>query len=107
MRLAALGRPDLAMGEYGSETDIPASLQESLMARLDRTGPAKIVAQAASAIGRSASRRVLAAIVDMDTVELERCLGTLTDGGILVAERGGAAADTLGVQPCTGPGHRL
>ena len=95
VRLAALGRPDLAMGEYGSETEIPASLQESLMARLDRAGSAKIVAQAASAIGRSASRQVLAAIVDMDDAELEDCVAKLIDGGILVSERPGAAADTL------------
>ncbi|MEJ1977087.1 MAG: AAA family ATPase [Acetobacteraceae bacterium] len=83
VQLTALGRPDLPVGEHGGDTEIPASLQESLMARLDRAGPAKIVAQAASAVGRTVSRRVLAAIVDMDGAELSRCLTALVDGGVL------------------------
>jgi class 3 adenylate cyclase/predicted ATPase len=94
VQMAALGRPNLA-GDYIGETEIPASLQESLMARLDRAGPAKIVAQAASAIGRTVSRRVLAGIVDMDETELERCLTALVEGGILVCERNGADSITL------------
>ncbi len=87
VRLAAKSATSAA-GDYGGETEIPASLQESLMARLDRAGSAKIVAQAASAIGRSVSREVLAAVVEMDEAELTHCLETLVEGGILICERG-------------------
>ena len=42
---------------------VPASLHASLMARLDRLGPAKEVAQTAAAIGREFSHSLLAAVV--------------------------------------------
>ena len=42
---------------------VPASLQASLMARLDRLGPAKGVAQIGAAIGREFSHALLAAVV--------------------------------------------
>src|SRR5262249_1777596 len=46
-----------------SAVAVPASLHASLMARLDRLGPAKEVAQVAGAIGREFSHTLLAAIV--------------------------------------------
>jgi len=42
---------------------VPASLHASLMARLDRLGPAKELAQTAAAIGREFSHTLLAAVV--------------------------------------------
>ncbi len=42
---------------------VPASLHASLMARLDRLGPAKEVAQIGAAIGREFSHALLAAVV--------------------------------------------
>ena len=42
---------------------VPASLHASLMARLDRLGPAKEVAQIGAAIGREISHALLAAVV--------------------------------------------
>ena len=42
---------------------VPASLHASLMARLDRLGPAKEVAQIGAAIGREFSHPLLAAVV--------------------------------------------
>ena len=42
---------------------VPASLQASLMARLDRLGPAKEVAQIGAAIGREFSHALLTAVV--------------------------------------------
>jgi predicted ATPase len=42
---------------------VPASLHASLMARLDRLGPAKEVAQVGAAIGREFSHALLAAVV--------------------------------------------
>jgi class 3 adenylate cyclase/tetratricopeptide (TPR) repeat protein len=56
--------------------EIPATLQDSLMARLDHLGTAKRVAQVASVIGREFSRELLAAVLG-DEVELEESLTTL------------------------------
>ena len=41
---------------------VPASLHASLMARLDRLGPAKEIAQIGAAIGREFSHALLAAV---------------------------------------------
>ena len=49
---------------------VPASLQASLMARLDRLGPAKEVAQIGAAIGREFSHALLAAVVSKPKTEL-------------------------------------
>jgi class 3 adenylate cyclase/tetratricopeptide (TPR) repeat protein len=43
---------------------IPATLQDSLMARLDRLSPVKEVAQAGAVIGREFPRRLLGAVLD-------------------------------------------
>jgi class 3 adenylate cyclase/predicted ATPase len=51
----ALARPVL-------ELAIPSTLQDSLMARLDRLGPAREVAQIASVLGRSFTLEILAAV---------------------------------------------
>ena len=49
---------------------VPASLQASLMARLDRLGPAKEIAQIGAAIGREFSHALLAAVVGYPEKEL-------------------------------------
>ena len=49
---------------------VPASLHASLMARLDRLGPAKEMAQIAAAIGREFSHALLAAVVREQEAEL-------------------------------------
>ena len=51
---------------------VPASLHASLMARLDRLGPAKEVAQIGAAIGREFSHALLAAVVRKPEAELGR-----------------------------------
>ena len=48
---------------------VPASLHASLMARLDRLGPAKEVAQIGAAIGREFSHALLAALVRQPEAE--------------------------------------
>src|SRR6202011_5771541 len=45
----------LERGEHGGIHAIPPTLQQSLMARLDRLGPAREVAQIGAAIGREFS----------------------------------------------------
>ena len=49
---------------------VPASLHASLMARLDRLGSAKEVAQIGSAIGREFSHALLAAVARKPEIEL-------------------------------------
>src|SRR6476646_9136970 len=50
---------------------VPASLQASLMSRLDRLGPAKNVAQIGAAIGRQFPHMLLAALVRKPEAELD------------------------------------
>src|SRR6266850_2731613 len=62
---------------------VPASLHASLMARLDRLGPAKEVAQIGSAIGREFSHALLASVVRQPEVELGSALDRLIEAGLL------------------------
>jgi predicted ATPase len=62
---------------------VPASLQASLMARLDRLGPAKAVAQIGAAIGREFSYALLAAVTHKAEVELLSALDRLMAAGLL------------------------
>jgi predicted ATPase len=62
---------------------VPASLHASLMARLDRLGPAKEVAQIGAAIGREFSHALLAAVVGKSEEELGSALDRLTAAGLL------------------------
>ena len=62
---------------------VPASLHASLMARLDRLGPAKEVAQIGAAIGREFSHALLAAVVRKPEAELESALDRLIAAGLL------------------------
>ena len=67
---------------------IPATLQGSLMARLDQLGPAKFVAQLASAIGREFSYALLSAIAPLPAEGLRAELAALEDSGLVYS--GGA-----------------
>ena len=62
---------------------VPASLHASLMARLDRLGPAKEVAQVGAAIGRQFSHALLAAVVRKPEAELGSALDRLIAAGLL------------------------
>jgi len=62
---------------------VPASLHASLMARLDRLGPAKEVAQIGAAIGREFSHPLLAAVVRKPEAELVSTLDRLITAGLL------------------------
>jgi len=62
---------------------VPASLHASLMARLDRLGPAKEVAQIGAAIGREFSHALLAAVVRKPEAELQSALDRLIEAGLL------------------------
>jgi class 3 adenylate cyclase/predicted ATPase len=62
---------------------VPASLQASLMARLDRLGPAKEIAQIGAAIGREFSHSLLAAVTRKSEAELASALDRLIQSGLL------------------------
>ncbi|WJR75219.1 adenylate/guanylate cyclase domain-containing protein [Bradyrhizobium sp. NP1] len=62
---------------------VPASLQASLMSRLDRLGPAKDVAQVGAAIGREFSHMLLAAVARKPDAELNANLDRLVAAGLL------------------------
>ena len=67
---------------------IPNTLQDSLVARLDRLGPAKQVASLGATIGRRFSYELLAAVAPQPPAELRQALRDLTKAGLL--ERTGA-----------------
>ena len=62
---------------------VPASLHASLMARLDRLGPAKEVAQIGAAIGREFSYALLSAVATKPEPELASALDRLIGAGLL------------------------
>src|SRR5262249_15222973 len=62
---------------------VPASLHASLMARLDRLGPAKEMAQLGAVIGHEFSHALLAAVVRKQEAELRSALDRLIASGLL------------------------
>jgi class 3 adenylate cyclase/DNA-binding SARP family transcriptional activator len=66
---------------------IPTTLQASLVARLDRLGHFKHVAQIGAAIGREFSHELIAAVSSMPSTDLEAALERLTASG-LISRRG-------------------
>jgi predicted ATPase len=66
---------------------IPATLQDSLMARLDRLMTGKVIAQLGAAIGRQFSYELLQKISQLDGLTLQRELGRLVEAEI-VYQRG-------------------
>lgn len=64
---------------------IPATLQDSLMARLDRLSAAKQVAQIAAVLGREFPYRLLQSVAALDDAILRDGLDRLVDAELLVA----------------------
>ncbi|HZC13168.1 MAG TPA: tetratricopeptide repeat protein, partial [Thermoleophilaceae bacterium] len=62
---------------------IPATLQDSLMARLDRLAPVKEVAQLAATLGRHFSHELLAAVSRLDASALTAALARLLDAELI------------------------
>src|SRR5205085_1012196 len=63
---------------------IPATLQDSLMARLDRLAPVKEVAQIGAAIGRDFSYALLKYVAGRNDLTLSAALGQLEEAELLV-----------------------
>ena len=96
----------LERGELGGAQAIPPTLQQSLMARLDRLGPAREVAQIGAVIGRGFSYKLLQAVAGMDDAPLGSCLGEALRcrhraGGRRVARK------RLSLQACAHSGRGL
>ena len=68
--------------------DVPGTLQASLLARLDRLGPAKAVAQLASVVGGTFSFDLLAAVSGMHPDLLGRLLERLVGSGLILHDPG-------------------
>jgi class 3 adenylate cyclase/predicted ATPase len=62
---------------------VPATLHASLMARLDRLGPAKEVAQIGAAIGREFSHALLTSVAQRSEDDLRTVLDRLIEAGLL------------------------
>jgi tetratricopeptide (TPR) repeat protein len=62
---------------------IPATLHDSLMARLDKLGPARETLQTGAVLGSEFSYELLQAVHQLDNVELQRRLRRLTDSELL------------------------
>ncbi|HUA33353.1 MAG TPA: adenylate/guanylate cyclase domain-containing protein [Candidatus Binataceae bacterium] len=65
--------------------EIPATLHDSLEARLDRLGRAKEVAQIAAVIGRDFSYELLAAVASIPETQLQSALLKLADAELIYA----------------------
>jgi class 3 adenylate cyclase/ABC-type lipoprotein export system ATPase subunit len=72
----------LDLGSLGPGA-VPLTLQDSLMARLDRLGRAKDIAQIASVIGRQFSHTLLEAIAGASDSELRSALVRLRESGLI------------------------
>jgi class 3 adenylate cyclase/tetratricopeptide (TPR) repeat protein len=80
----------------GEAAEVPASLQESLLARLDSLGPAKRVAQLAAVVGRTFGQADLLAIPEATDIPVAAALDDLLAAGLLVeAEEGYAFRHAL------------
>src|SRR5215469_352468 len=65
--------------------EIPVTLHDSLMARLDRLGRAKEVAQVGAVLGRAFSYELLRAVSSMPQAGLQAALTKLTDAELIYA----------------------
>jgi class 3 adenylate cyclase len=73
-------------GEEGGIHAIPPTLQQSLMARLDRLGPAREVAQIGSVIGRGFPYGLLRAVAAMDDAPLQAVLEKLAEADTVLVQ---------------------
>jgi class 3 adenylate cyclase/predicted ATPase len=74
---------------------IPATLHDSLMARLDRLANGKQVAQAGAVIGREFSRKLLESVCGLQQAELDAALGELIDSSLVFHQGSGPGATYL------------
>jgi predicted ATPase len=76
----------LERGAQGGIQSIPPTLQQSLMARLDRLGPAREVAQIGSVIGRGFYYGLLRDVAGMEDAPLQAALEKLAEADIVLVQ---------------------
>ncbi len=96
---SALEMAQGAGGEPSAEHDLPMTLQDSLLARLDHLGPVKAVAQVAAAIGRRFTRDLLESLNEpgaktLHPAALAVALRRLIAAGLIASEHT-ARSDTV------------
>jgi len=74
----------------GDSAAVPATLKDSLMARLDRLGEAREVAQIASVIGRQFVFSLLDAVIPHGGTDIEAALAKLVEAGIVFPDGRGS-----------------
>lgn len=82
--LSSASSLDNSLQSAGFDTiDVPSSLQDSLIARLDQMQPDKPVAQAAACIGREFSRKLLLKLLGKPENEVSESLKSLCRAGLV------------------------
>ena len=72
--------------EHGGIQTVPPTLQQSLMARLDRLGPARELAQIGAVMGRDFPYQLLRAVTGMEDGPLQVALERLAEADILLVQ---------------------
>ena len=72
----------------GDRIKVPSTLQDSLMARLDRLSFGKKVAQRGAAIGREFTEDLLKSVCEMDSSTVDRALDELVESRLLFKRAG-------------------
>jgi len=85
---------------------IPATLQDSLMARLDRLSMVREIAQLGATLGREFSYELLHAVSPLDEETLQQGLRQLVEVE-LIYQRGLPPQAVYFIQACLGAGHSL
>ena len=76
-----------------ADPDVPASIQASLLSRVDRLGRARFVAEVAATIGRTFDVGLLSKVCNVSSADLSLDLGQLVDLGLVrLQESGGKAS---------------
>jgi tetratricopeptide (TPR) repeat protein len=73
-----------ARGAEMRQTDIPDTLIDLLMERLDRLGPGKWLAQVGSVIGHEFGRRLLYTAADMDRIAFDEALSAMLGASLVL-----------------------
>lgn len=89
---AALANWRALIADAAEPGAVPATLSEALVARLDRLGAERRIAEVASVIGRSIDLEVLAHVLGKPADQVACRLGSLVEAGILIREAGADAA---------------
>lgn len=78
------GESGLELAEAADSLALPATLRDSLSARLDRLGEGKRIAQVAAVVGRSFTLELLARVIEVPPESLQPPLDQLARAGLLL-----------------------